>query len=211
MDTSEDSSSEMLSNISGERISISNVYEQSVESVIDEYPFTYQSIITGDITYFEFSEFQDHDDPWEVEASFQLRTGSKLFILRTRSDLPKPETVIQKLDSVLAPNYHIYHNLFSAPGGLWDFFDAADRILDVTVLVDGDEIPYEEATGRTDDWGKHQIERGTAAFDHNGDSAVVRYSRGSLSISQPRQSDESQEQINEYIIQLLEKHVLSEV
>lgn len=197
---------EILSSLSHERITLSSISDQSVEPMVGAYPFTEQHILTGTIDYEE--EYDDNRDPRvtrTVQGTFEFRTESQMFILKMDTDVPKPETVIQDLNTAFSRQIHIYRNLFVTPEYLWDFFENADEVLDITVLIDGEEQPYDEIedVAVEEVVGDYSIESARVVYRYNRDAVHVNYTNGSLSIRN------TQDEANEYVIQLFEKHVLA--
>jgi hypothetical protein len=197
---------EILSSLSDDRITLSSITDHAVEPLVNEYPYTDQHRLTGTIDYEE--EYDNDREPLvtrSVQGTFEFRTGSQMFILKMDTDIPTPETIIKDLNAALSQQVRIYRNLFVTPEYLWDFFEQADEILDITVLVDGEEQPYDEVedTAVGEVVGEYPVESARVVYRYNGDAVHVKYANGSLSIRNA--SDEA----NEYVIQLFEQYVLS--
>jgi hypothetical protein len=193
-----------LSSLAHDRVSLLDIEEHSVDSFVENYPYPGQTILTGDLRYQE--EFGDIQQGHRrtVSGEFEFRTESQMFILKMDTDMPSPNTIIRDLNSALSEQIQIYRNLFATPRNLWDFINQAEEILEITVLIDGHELPYDEIedTPVEDVIGNHPIETARVIFTFNGESVHLKYANGSISI---RNSDA---EADEYVIQLFERYVL---
>lgn len=220
---------DILSSLSHERITLTEIRERNADTLIDDYPFDGQLILYGNLEYEE--EYEEDVDPRyrrTVEGSFEFRTQSEMFILRMDTDMPRPDTIIRDLNAMLAQELKIYHNLFVNSECLWDFFNQASEILELTVLIEGREHSLDEAFDfRLDDTevtlaeledlhggevegvsideivGSYPVQRAKVVFEYDGSSFIVKYTEGSLSIRN------ASEEHNEYVIQLFERDVLA--
>ena len=193
-----------VSSLAHDRISLLNIEEHSVCPLVVNYPYPEQTILTGELRYQdEFGDFQQGHERI-VSGKFEFRTESQMFILKMDTDMPSPNTIIRELNSALSEQIQIYRNLFVTSRYLWDFINQANEILEVTVLIDGHELPYDEVedTPVEDVVGNHPIETARIVFVFNGEPVHLKYANGSISI---RNSDA---EADEYVIQLFEKHVL---
>jgi hypothetical protein len=193
-----------LSSLAHDRVSLLGIEEHSVDSFVENYPYPGQTILTGELRYQEeIGDFQQGHGR-TVSGEFEFRTGSQMFILKMDTDMPSPNTIIRDLNSALSEQIQIYRNLFATPRNLWDFIDQADEVLEITVLIDGHEHPYDEIedTPVEDVIGNHPIETARVVFTFSGDPVHLKYANGSISI---RNSDA---EADEYVIQLFEKYVL---
>jgi len=193
-----------LSSLAHDRVSLLDIEEHSVDSFVEDYPYPRQTILTGELRYQEeFGDIQQGHGR-TVSGEFEFRTGSQMFILKMDTDMPSPNTIIRDLNSALSEQIQIYRNLFATPRNLWDFINQADEILEITVLIEGHELPYDEIedTPVEDVIGNHPIETARVVFIFNGESVHLKYANGSISI---RNSDA---EADEYVIQLFEKYVL---
>jgi hypothetical protein len=78
-------------------------------------------------------------------------------------------------------------------------------VIEITVLVDGDEVPYTEVKDvpTEDVVGEYAIGKAEVGFEHQGEQILVSYRDGSLQI------ESDWDQGREYIIQLFEREVLA--
>lgn len=195
---------ERLSSLAHDRISLFAIEERRVDPLVSEYPYPEQTILTGQLSYAESYGDHQQEHSRSVPGEFEFRTESQMFILKMETDMPSPNTIIRDLNSALSDQIQIYRNLFATPRYLWDFITQADEILDITVLIDGREHPYDEIddTPVEDIVGKYPIESARAVFTFNDEPVHLKYADGSISIRN------SNANADEYVIQLFEKHVL---
>jgi len=151
--------------------------------------------------YHEESEFGGSRD---IECSYQYRTGSGLFVLKSEVDLPL-ERVIQEINSVASEQFHIYRNLSPKRESLWGFISSSDRVIEVSFLNErGERVEAAEFKNMelAEVANNYPIDTATAVYEHDGQQILVRYTGGSIVI------DTDNPDANEYIIQLFERDVI---
>jgi len=184
------------------QISIDAVDSKVVEPLVDQYPFASQEIVRGQLTYEEESEYTAGRT---IPINFEFRTGSNLFLTEVQTDISSIDSVTTQLVEATSNVLTVYRNLHAPEDALWDFLTTADRILEITVLDEGEEVQYDEVDGvaRADVVGEYAIENASVGFVKEGNEIFVKYRSGSLQIETEWDSG------REYIIQLFEREVLS--
>lgn len=183
-------------------ISIESVNSKTVEPMVDRYPFYSQNIIWGEISYEEESKYTPGRS---IRVDFEFREDSNLLLLEMSTDISSIEWVTTEFVDATSNALKIYRNLHVPEDALWDFLMTADRILEITVLDQGEEVRYDEVEGitREDVVGQYAIENASVGFVEEDHEIFVKYRGGSLQI------ETDWEKGPEYIIQIFEREVLS--
>lgn len=195
-------SSEALKQLSNGGISVSEISHTYVDPLCDDYPYPEQPVYSGEITYTE-------DAMWgtgrEYPIKFQYRTEAEILILNSDVDVPL-ESIITRLNQSAPEEVKIYRNLTPSREKLWNFFESADRIIDLFVLDEsGRKVSKEEIEAEGDrPTDLYPIEDATVVFKTEEGGIVVQYEQGSLHIK----SDWGK--ASEYIVQLFERDVISD-
>lgn len=197
-------SRDVLPNITGERVSIISLETDSISSLVEDYPFSNQSIFFGE---FEYSQEEHPFDPEvtrTVRGKFSYRTESGLFMLRSYTDNPSPSEIVRELNSELPRGIKINIGLNLSRSQIWRFIEFADKKLNIQVLFKGETVEYEEVSEnpsarRLKD---HLVSKAKLIFEYQGERIHVLYLGDSMSIS--GRSDKGRE----YVLQLFEKEVL---
>ncbi|WP_227380867.1 hypothetical protein [Haladaptatus halobius] len=202
-DTVGPSLAERIEISSGAQLSIQSLIFEGVEPLVEDYPFSDQQIIRGSFLYDEPSEYTSGR---EIDVDFEYRSGSQLFILELDTDVRSLDSVVQSLTEAIPQEFIIYRNLHAPEDALWSFLEHADRILEIDILDEGQEVPYDEVEGvpREEVIGNFAIEKAEVGFNVEEHSIMVRYQGGDLQIN----SD--WEYGREYIIQIFEREVLAD-
>ena len=195
-----------LSDLSTNGFSLSDVDEQTVSGLCDDYPFDGQIAYSGLINYSEDAMWGGGRD---IELKFEFRDQSNLFILDAEVDLPSVESVIQKLNTLFPDDVKIYRSLTVHRERLWDFLNNADKIIHLALIGDqGTEISLEELDSELHEpeleIEQYPIESATVVFSYEGEQILTRYTDGTLSVH----SDVSK--ATEYLVQLFERDVIAE-
>lgn len=194
-------SRDLLSELSLDNLSVDSVGESTVEALCEEYPFDGQPVYLGQLRY-------EEEGMWEtgrtLSLEFEIRGQSRLFIFKSEVDF-SVETLIEDINHALADDIRIYHNLTVNRERLWDFLHGADRILDISVLSEGEEKQFDEfeEINQSEIVGQYPIEGATVAYQYQDHQIIVRYKNGSINV----QSDWAE--ATEYIIQIFERDVLN--
>lgn len=185
-------------------ISIQSLTSDSIEPLCDNYPFTNQQSICGHFIYDEPSEYTSGRD---IEVNFEYRDGSELLILELNTDVNSMDNIAESLNEILPQELVIYRNLHAPEDALWSFLEQADRILEINILDEGKELPYEDVEGvpREDVIGNYAIENAEVGFSHGDHLIMVRYQGGDLQI------ETDWEDGREYIIQIFEREVFGNI
>ncbi|NGM68787.1 hypothetical protein G6M89_07155 [Natronolimnobius sp. AArcel1] len=192
-----------LRGVSKGQVSIKSVDSKTVEPIVEQYPFRTQDIILGRLSYKEESNYTSGRT---IPVDFQFRTGSNLFLTEVQTDIPSLDLVTTQFTEATSRALKIYRNLHAPEDALWDFLMIADRILEITVLDQGEEVRYEDVDGvdREDVVGGYAIESASVGFVEKGNEIFVEYRGGSIQV-------ESEWELGrEYIVQTFEREVLSE-
>lgn len=185
------------------QVSIDSVSSRTVEPMVKQYPFATQEIIQGRLIYEEESEYTAGRT---IPIDFEFRTGSSLFLTEVQTDISSIDSVATQLAEAASSDLKVYRNLHAPEDALWDFLLTADRILEITVLDEGQEVPYNEVDGvdQEEVVREYAIENASVGFVEDGHEIFVEYRGGSLQV------ETDWEQGREYIIQIFEREVLSE-
>lgn len=191
-----------LSETSANRLSIQSVDSSPVEPLCDNYPFEQYSY-KGTLTYQEQSQYTKGRD---ISVGFEYRDGSNLFLVELETDFSPIADITDALEEAIPNKITVYRNLHAPEDALWDFLKESDRIIDIRVLDDGQEISYREVEGYTVEEviGHFAIERAQVGFNYQNNQIVVDYRQGEIQI------ESDWEQGREYIIQLFEREVLAD-
>lgn len=194
---------ELTSKFSAENLSIESISSRRVEPLCENYPFE-QTVYTGDLRYQEKSEITPGR---EIDIDFEYRPGSNLLIIELDQDVQSVQRIAKKIADGIPGTLNVYRNLHAPEDSLWEFLIQADRIIEINVLEDGEEKPYDqtEATDPMEVIGSYPIENARVAYSFGGENIVVEYCQGTLQIN----SDQTQ--AREYIIQLFEREVLADI
>lgn len=175
------------------------------EGTVSGYPLGDQTVIIGSFDYEQTTRLGTK----KATGSFQIRTGSSLFIIRQETGQADFMSITKALDRRLDGNLEVHEKLLPSREGLWKFIDAADSRLELEVLMpygevktlfevqEEDNIPY------TDLMGQYPVEKATLIFKTRDDRRTeVRYQQNSLSISADDDKD------YEFMIELFERDVI---
>jgi hypothetical protein len=185
------------------QVSIESVDSRTIDPMIDPYPFPNQKIVYGRLSYEEESEYTSGRT---IPIDFEFRTGSNLFLTEVQTDVASIDSITTQFVEATSDALKIYRNLHAPEDALWDFLMTADRVLEISVLDDGEETRYDEIEGvdRADVVGQYSIEKAAVGFVEQGHEIFVKYRDGSLQV------ETEWEHGREYIIQIFEREVLSE-
>lgn len=185
------------------RISVESIDSYTVEPIVDQYPFNGQKIIKGTLSYEEEST---HTSGRTITIDFEFREESDLFLTKFYTDVSSPDSITTRLAEAAPSQIKVYRNLHVPEDALWDFLMGADRILEITVLDQGEEVQYDEVDGvaKEDVIGEYSIEEASVGFTEEDHNIFVRYRDGSLQI------ETDWERGREYIIQTFEREVIAE-
>lgn len=185
------------------QVSVQSVSSRTVETVIDHYPFLDQKIVYGRLSYQEESEYTSGRT---VPIDFEFRTDSNLFLTEIQIDISSIDSVTAQLAEASSSELNIYRNLHAPEDALWDFLMTADRVLEITVLEEGEEVRYDDIEGvnQEDVVGTYAIENASVGFVEGEHEIYVKYRGGGLQI------ETDWEHGREYILQIFEREVLSE-
>ncbi|GGK56628.1 hypothetical protein [Haloarcula sebkhae] len=166
-------------------------------SDIPTYPFSGQQIIRGEYKYESNPRF---GSPETSEGSLQIRTGSGLMLVRTERDRPKPSKIVSAIEETLNGGFEIGGSFVPNQQKVWDFIDAANKVIDLKVYTPHGEVKRAEeiASGNVEQFSPKIAD---IRFDHNGESVEVEYRDNRLSIN----SDN--EELREYVIQIFESTI----
>ncbi|WP_147302766.1 hypothetical protein [Haloferax sp. Atlit-19N] len=179
---------------------ISDIKSSPVEPLVERYPFE-QHKYEGTLTYHEESSYTPGRS---INVDFEYRDGSNLFIVEYKTDLSSTERLVREIETAVPQIQRIYRNLHAAEDSLWRFLESADRILEINVLVNGKETPYDEIEDvpREDVIGNYAIESAIVGLNHQGHSITVHYEHGTLQI------ESDWDRGTEFVIQLFEREIL---
>lgn len=191
-----------LAELSTARLSLESVFSEEIKPLCDNYPFS-QQVHRGTIVYNEPSQYTPGRD---IEVDFEYRDGSQLLILDLETDVNSVDRLAQSFADAIPAGFAVYRNLHVPEDSLWSFLKQADSIIEIRVLDQGQEIPYQEVDGvsREEVIGEYAIEKAEVGFVVDGHQIVVRYQQGSLQI------DTDWPDGREYILQLFEREVFAE-
>ncbi|RZV05207.1 hypothetical protein BDK88_4230 [Natrinema hispanicum] len=200
--TGDNSLERYLTGLSTARLSLKSVASEEIEPLCDDYPFS-QRVYQGTIIYNEPSQYTPGR---EIEIDFEYRDGSQLFILDLETDVSSVDRLAQNVADAIPEGFTVYRNLHVPEDGLWSFLEQADSVIDIHVLDQGHEVPYDEVEGvsREDVVGEYAIEKAEVGFVVDGHQIVVRYYQGSIQIETDWPNG------REYILQLFEREAFSD-
>jgi len=191
-----------------ESLRLSSLETTSVTPQIEDYPFTDQSIFKGEFSYEEHSVFGVD----KAEGTFQIRTGSGIFILRKESGQANTEKILESFNDAVNGQFEIHDTNILSRSGLWRFIQSAEGSVDVTVLhptgeektlgelreEEGEELTISDLADR-----EYPIVSADVVFrPGEAESVHVRYDRSSFSITAPT------EEAHEYFVQKFERDVI---
>lgn len=187
---------------SQDQISIESVEELTVDPMIDAYPFSNQKIIRGNLVYEEASTYTEGRG---IPVDFEFRAGSKLLLIKLYADVSTINPIITQLAEATSGEISVYRNLHAPEDALWRFLMTAERVVNITVLDQGEEVRYDDIddVSREDVIGEYAIEEALVGFVKGANEILVRYRDGSLQI------ETNWKRGHEYIIQVFEREVLS--
>jgi len=164
---------------------------------ISLYPFSEQQIIRG---HYEYESNPRFGSPETSEGSLQIRTGSGLMLVRTERDRPKPSKIISAIEETLNGGFEIGGSFVPNQSKVWDFIDAADKVLDLKVYTSHGEVKrIEEVASENAEEFSPKI--ADLRFNHNEESVDVEYRDNRLTIN----SDNPE--LREYVIQIFESTI----
>jgi len=183
------------------RIESANRREWDV--LIEDHPYPDQTVVDGTAIYNEPSTYTGGR---EIQVDFEIRAGSRLFLMEIETDVQSLDSITNGFSQAAGEDLRLFQNLHAPEDALWSFLNQADRVMEITVLDDGTEVPYQEVEGvdPQDVIGEYAIERARVGCRHDGESILVDYNGGSLQI------ETDWENGREYIIQLFEREVLKQ-
>lgn len=194
-----------------ESLHLSTLETTSVTPQIEDYPFPDQSIFRGNFSYEEHSVFGVD----RAEGTFQIRTGSGIFILRKESGHANTDKILEAFNGAVNGQFEIHDTNILSRSGLWRFIQSAEGPVDVTVLhPTGDEKTLNELREEEDEDlsiadlanREYPIVSAEVIFRPGEEGSVhVQYNRSSLSISAPS------EEAHEYFVQKFERDVIAGV
>jgi hypothetical protein len=194
-----------------ESLRLSSIETASVTPQIEDYPFTNQSIFRGDFSYEEHSVFGVD----RAEGTFQIRTGSRIFILRKESGQANTDKILEAFNNAVNEQFEIHDTNILSRFGLWRFIQSAEGPVDLTVLhptgeektlnelreEEGEDLSVADLADR-----EYPIISAELIFRSNDEVSVhIQYDRSSLSISAPS------EEAHEYFVQKFERDVIAGV
>ncbi len=191
-----------LSTLSTEHLSLDSIEKDSATGLCEEYPFNNQIIYRGSLSY-------EEDAMWgtgrSLTLNFEFRTDSELFLLSTDVDISSYGNLIHEINSGTPSELRIYRNLTVGREYMWEFLERADRVINLSVLLDGEEKEIDEIgdLSREEIIRNQPIESASVVFTIENNEIVVRYKNGSLSVH----SD--WEKATEYVVQLFERDVIA--
>ncbi|GAA0217395.1 hypothetical protein [Halobaculum roseum] len=190
-----------LGGVGHTNLTIESVQQIDWEPLVENHPYPEQVVFTGEATYDEPSNYTNGR---EIHLDFELRTGSRLFLLEFQTDIDSVESVTTLFSQAADESVTIYRNLHAPEDALWSFLEQADRVINITVLDEGEEVSYREVedVAAADVIGSYAIESAEVGFNYNDASVYVRYRDGSLQVESDADDGE------EYVIQLFEREVL---
>lgn len=176
--------------------------QEPVSALVEDYPFS-QDRIVATLQYHEPSQYTPGR---EIPIRIEYRTGSRLLLVDCPTDLSSLQPLLTAFEDIPADSGTIYRSLHAPEDKLWSFIESADRILEITVLVDGQEVPYQEVEDVpvTEVIGEYAIESAEVGFVHDDHQVLVSYQEGRLQVN--TDWDEGRE----YILQLFEREVLAD-
>lgn len=187
-----------------EQLSLAPPDSSTVEVMIDEYPFSDQTIFEGDFRYERGRVGTD-----VAMGTYQIRSGSGLLILRKESGNIHPDDVANAVSDEVDGDIEIHDSIILNREGLWRFIDSADTRMGIEVLtpigeVRGlDELQEEEDLSYEDVFGDYPVNHARIFFPTNDEKSIeVVYANETLSIGS------SSDDAHEYVIQLFERDVI---
>ena len=170
--------------------------------MVEEYPFPEQDLIVGRLSYEEESAYTAGRT---IPVDFEYRAESNLFLTEVQTDVSSIDSIITQFGRATSDALQVYRNLHAAEDALWDFLMSADRILEITVLDDGKEVPYDEVEDCSIEEvvGEYAIESASVGYSERGNDIFVKYHGGGLQV------ETNWEDGREYVIQLFEREVLA--
>ncbi|MFD1645562.1 hypothetical protein [Haloarchaeobius litoreus] len=181
-----------------------NWSSDTVEPLIDDYPYSGQKIFRGSFTHLQEHPFSENDVR-ETDFEFLYREESRIFILDTNGPSEAISDAFSAINSRLPNGLRIQPGLSGSRSAIWGFIQTADEIGEIKVWKDNDIVPVdqiesskEELMGETIVWDAELF------FDNPEDSGqnLVIYNEESLS-----SATGSIEEL-EYVIQLFEKTIM---
>jgi hypothetical protein len=175
------------------------------QGTVDDYPLGDQTVITGSFDYEQTTRLGTK----QATGSFQIRTGSSLFIIRQETGQADFASITKALDQRLDGSLEVHEKLLPSREGLWKFIDSAHSRLELEVLMPYgqvktlSEVQEEDNLSYANLMGQYPVEKATLIF-RTGDErrTEVRYQQNSLSISADDYKD------YESVIEMFERDVI---
>jgi len=194
---------EYLQEVSNGKIANFDFDSEPVTVQVENYPYGSQQIIQGRFDY--VTEHPFNGSTSETPVEFQFRTGSRLFAIDTLGNSDDLSDIFNAFKSRLPDEIDIAPGLSGSREGLWRFIQAADEVLSVQVVHDGEIVEYDEIedTPVEEVIGEVMIWEANLVFEHagSGQPIDVIYDEESLFIRSDLEGDA------EYILQILEREV----
>ncbi len=186
---------------SHEQLTIRSVDQIDWTPIVENHPYPDQTIVRTIATYHEPSSYTSGRD---IEIEFEIRAGSELVLFEYQTDLSTTEPVTNSFRQAAGNNLQIYHSLHAPEDALWEFLSNSNRVINISVLDEGQEVTYTEVeeTEPEDVVGEYAIASAEVVFEYEGNQMLVSYNDGSLQV----ESDWSLGR--EYVIQLFERDVM---
>lgn len=183
------------------QLEIGEISDVEWTPAVSDHPFADQRVYEGTALYHEPSEYTAGRD---IEVTFELRTGSQLILVESETDLPSIDDITAQLRAATGERFDVYRSLHAPEDALWDFLTSANRVLEITVLDDGLEVPYQEVDGAPVEEviGEYAISRAQVSIEHDTDQMLVTYRDGTLQVESDWDGG------RDYIIDLFEREVL---
>lgn len=194
-----------------DRLEIESKKESHADPVIEDYPFSQQLIISGDFSY---NQPGRRGYSPKANGTYEYRTASGLFLVNIRQQNPESEKVFEEINSAISESARVKPIKSVDKESLWEFFQEADQIVDAEFSGPEGRLNLREylqsqnnSEGESEnDLKDYLLLSVKASYTPPGaDSPViVNYDRGKFQIPKIEQDG------SEYVIQLLEKHLLHE-
>lgn len=180
---------------------------ETVDPVVEDYPYPYLTKYTG-VVYYQESSPVPSLSPEEEDINFQYREESGLFILKGDIDETQSKAILQKLNTRLEDEADdVLMSVSHDRASLWSFiFSASSQTQIVARDKNGDELSYEEISDltRQELVEDYSLDRARAVFYHQGERINVSYDTGILNFVDSASND-----AKEYVLQLFEKYVVA--
>jgi hypothetical protein len=202
-----------------ERLEISSVNRRHATPVIEEYPYPQQIILSGEFVYHQ--KGRKGFSP-TVNGTYEYRSASGIFLLQVQQNNMDVKKIFEEINSATSEITEIRQITAINRRSLWNFFDEADQVVNAKIRGKKGERSLRSEIRETSESDSESSEIGTYELRENlkeyllvsakakftspesEEPFIIKYNKGRFEI--PIEPEDGVE----YVIQLLERDVISE-